>query len=109
MYKPPSRGNREESSLMTSAEGMKKNTAAIIHKLIEEAPLCAAAAIQRGPSTVAMLKSSTSQKPITRGSCGCAADSDVAVITGGNDSRGSAGFYRPPSSRAAALLPAIPL
>src|SRR4029077_258720 len=52
----------------------------MIHRLIEEAPLCAAAAIQRGPSTVAILKSSTSQKPMTRGNCGRAADSGVAAI-----------------------------
>src|SRR6267378_3386034 len=69
MYKPPSFGNREESSLITSAEGIKKNTAAMIHKLIEEVPLCAAAAIQRGPSTVAILKSRTSQKPISLRNC----------------------------------------
>src|SRR5882724_304715 len=69
MYKPPSQGNREESSLITSAEGIKKNTAAMIHKLIEEVPLCAAAAIQRGPSTVTMLNSRTSQKPISLHNC----------------------------------------
>src|SRR6266436_6689118 len=69
MYKPPSHGNREESSLITSAEGTKKNTAAIIHKLIEEGPLCAAAAIQRGPSTVAKLNSRTSQNPISLHNC----------------------------------------
>src|SRR5580658_4851917 len=49
---------------MTSAPGTKKKTAARTHKLMEEVPLCPAAAIQRGPRTVAMLKSSTSQKPI---------------------------------------------
>jgi len=69
MYNPPSQGNREESSLITSAEGTKKNSAAIIHKLIEEGPLCAAAATHRGPSTVAILKSSTSQKPISLRNC----------------------------------------
>jgi len=65
------------------------------HRLIEEAPLCAAAAIQRGPSTVAMLKSSTSQKPMTRGNCGRAADvadSEEAAIAGGNDNRVSGGL-----------------
>src|SRR5438876_746422 len=51
---------------MTSAIGTKNSTAASTHKLIEEVPLCAAAAIQRGPKTVAMLKKSTSQKPISR-------------------------------------------
>jgi hypothetical protein len=49
---------------MTNAPGTKKNTAAKIHKLIEDVPLCPAAAIHRGPSTVAILNSSTSQKPI---------------------------------------------
>src|SRR5580700_8357091 len=55
---------------MTSAVGTKKNTAAMSQRLIEEGPLCAAAAIQRGPRTVAMLKSRTSHKPMTRGSLG---------------------------------------
>src|ERR1039457_772163 len=68
-YKPPSSGKREESSLITSAPGTKKKTAARAHKLIEEVPLCPAAAIQRGPSTVAMLNNSTSQKPIVLRSC----------------------------------------
>jgi hypothetical protein len=36
---------------------------------MDEVPLCAAAAIQRGPSTAAMLKSSTSQKPMARRNC----------------------------------------
>src|SRR3954468_2989982 len=51
---------------MMSAVGKKKRTAASTHKLIEDVPLCAAAAIQRGPSTAAMLNSSTSQKPMAR-------------------------------------------
>src|ERR1700722_11174661 len=51
---------------MTMALGIKNKTAASTHKLIEDVPLCAAAAIQRGPRTVAMLKSRTSQKPISR-------------------------------------------
>ena len=54
---------------MTSAPGTKKKTAARTHKLIDEVPLCPAAAIQRGPSTVAMLNSSTSQKPIVLRNC----------------------------------------
>src|SRR5215467_13909225 len=54
---------------MTSAIGTKNKTAAKTHKLIEEVRLCAAAAIHRGPRTVAMLKSRTSQKPISRQSC----------------------------------------
>src|SRR5579863_7307172 len=66
-YKPPSFGNREDSSLMTSALGTKNKTAARTHKLIDEVPLCAAAAIHRGPSTVAILNSNTSQKPIVLG------------------------------------------
>src|SRR6266568_6055749 len=68
-YKPPSSGKREESSLMTNAPGMKKKTAARAHKLIDDVPLCPAAAIQRGPSTVATLKSNTSQKPIVLRNC----------------------------------------
>src|SRR5437660_7458321 len=51
---------------MINAMGRKKKVAASTHRLIEEVPLCAAAAIQRGPSTAAMLNSSTSQKPIAR-------------------------------------------
>ena len=54
---------------MTSAPGTKKKTAASTHRLIDEVPLCPAAAIQRGPSTVAMLNSSTSQKPIVLRNC----------------------------------------
>src|SRR6185369_7049346 len=55
--------------MMISAVGRKKKTAASTHRLMEEEPLCAAAAIQRGPSTAAMLNSSTSQKPMARRSC----------------------------------------
>ena len=55
--------------MMISAVGKKKKTAASTHRLMEEEPLCAAAAIQRGPSTAAMLNSSTSQKPMARRSC----------------------------------------
>src|SRR5215467_6638325 len=55
--------------MMISAVGRKKSTAASTHKLIEDAPLCAAAAIQRGPSTAAMLNNSTSQKPMARRNC----------------------------------------
>src|SRR6516164_2717762 len=54
---------------MTKAEGTKKKSAAMIHKLIDDVPLWAAAAIQRGPRTAAMLKSKTSQKPIARRNC----------------------------------------
>jgi predicted component of type VI protein secretion system len=54
---------------MTSAPGTKKKTAASTHRLMEEVPLWPAAAIQRGPSTVAMLNSSTSQKPMDLRSC----------------------------------------
>ena len=43
---------------------MKKKTAASSQRLIDEVPLCPAAAIQRGPKTVAMLNSNTSQKPM---------------------------------------------
>ena len=54
---------------MTRAPGTKKNKAAISHKLIEDGPLCPAAAIHRGPNTVAMLNSRTSQKPIVLRNC----------------------------------------
>ena len=62
----PRSGNRVESSAITNVVGRKKNIAASTHRLIEDVPLCAAAAIHRGPSTDATLKSSTSQNPITR-------------------------------------------
>ena len=68
-YSPPSSGNRVESSTTTNAVGTKNRSAASIHRLIEDCPLRAAAAIHRGPSTVAMQNSSTSQKPITRRNC----------------------------------------
>src|SRR5690349_6011674 len=55
---------------MVSAVGRKKRTAARIQRLTEEVPLWAAAAIQRGPSTAAMLNNRTSQKPIARRSSG---------------------------------------
>ena len=54
---------------MTSAPGTKKKTAARTHRLMDEVPLWPAAAIQRGPSTVAMLNSSTSQKPMVLRNC----------------------------------------
>src|SRR5205823_7164243 len=79
-YRPPSSGKRVESSTMTRALGKKNRTAARIQRLIDDVPLCAAAAIQRGPSTAAMLKSSTSQKPISRRSC---ARASVDVAAGG--------------------------
>src|ERR1700684_3375665 len=55
---------------MTRVVGTKNSPAASTHRLIDELPLCAAAAIHRGPSTVTMLNSRTSQNPITRGSFG---------------------------------------
>src|SRR5712675_2551613 len=54
---------------MISAVGRKKSTAASTQRLMDDVPLCAAAAIQRGPSTAAMLNSSTSQKPMARRNC----------------------------------------
>src|ERR1700739_3699758 len=69
-YNPPSSGKREDNSLMTNAPGTKKKSAASTHRLIEEVPLCPAAAIHLGPSTEAMLNSSTSQKPIDLRRCG---------------------------------------
>ncbi len=68
---------------MTIADGTKKKTAAKTHRLIEEVPLCAAAAIQRGPSTVAMLKKRTSQKPISFLNCLIGSEEPFAVwLTG---------------------------
>src|SRR5580700_4941360 len=54
---------------MTSAPGTKKKTAARIHRLMEDVPLWPAAAIHLGPRTVAMLNSSTSQKPMVFRNC----------------------------------------
>src|ERR1700746_1145807 len=56
--------------MMRSAVGRETSTAARPHRLIDDVPLCAAAAIQRGPSTAAMLNRRTSQKPIARRSWG---------------------------------------
>src|SRR6266851_5074837 len=80
-YSPPSSGKREESSLMTNAPGTKKKNAASTHKLMDDVPLWPAAAIHRGPSTVAILKRKTSQKPIALRNCpmGLALDSGVGV------------------------------
>jgi hypothetical protein len=50
--------------MITIELGTKNIAPEITHKLMEGAPLCAAAAIHLGPSTEAMLKSRTSQKPI---------------------------------------------
>src|SRR5262249_41874921 len=52
--------------MMMSAVGRKNSTAARIQRLMEDVPVWAAAAIQRGPRTAAMLNNSTSQKPISR-------------------------------------------
>src|SRR5690349_9187012 len=65
--------------MMISAVGRKKSTAASTHRLIEGVPLCAAAAIQRGPSTAAMLNSNTSQKPMARRSCDLGARVSSAI------------------------------
>src|SRR5208282_2010499 len=87
-YSPPSSGNREDNSLMTKAPGTKKNNAAITHKLMDDVPLCPAAAIHRGPSTVAMLKSNTSQKPIDLRNCDFgSALTAAAVVTGSRPAR----------------------
>src|SRR5258708_40176515 len=51
---------------MISAVGRKNSVAASTQRLMDDVPLWAAAAIQRGPSTAAMLNSMTSQKPISR-------------------------------------------
>jgi len=66
-----------ESSTIVSAVGTKKKSAAKTQRLMEEGPLWAAAAIQRGPSTAAILNSSTSQNPISRRNC------DLTSETGG--------------------------
>src|SRR6266705_28756 len=50
---------------MMSAVGMKKNSAATVQMVSDDGPELAADAIQRGPSTVAMLKNKTSQKFIS--------------------------------------------
>ncbi len=66
---------------MTNAPGTKKKNAASTHKLMDDVPLWPAAAIHRGPSTVAILKSKTSQKPIALRNCpmGLALDSGAGV------------------------------
>ncbi len=55
--------------MMISEVGRKNSTAASTHKLMDDVPLWAAAAIHRGPRTAAMLNSSTSQKPMARRIC----------------------------------------
>jgi hypothetical protein len=52
--------------MIVSAVGRKKSSAASTQRLMEDVPLWAAAAIQRGPRTAAMLKRRTSQNPIAR-------------------------------------------
>src|SRR5260370_6355308 len=78
---------------MTKAVGTKKKSAAMIHRLMEDVPLWAAAAIQRGPSTAAMLNSKTSHRPISRRSCfltsGTCADCTFRSIAKEN-----VGYYR---------------
>src|SRR5271163_1953909 len=72
---------------MTMALGTKNKTAASIHKLIEEAPLCEAAAIQRGPRTVAILKRRTSQNPISLRSCLIGSEEEFAGALKGSRPR----------------------
>src|SRR5689334_15594000 len=60
---------------MTNAVGTKNKIAARIQRLMDDVPLCPAAAIQRGPRTVTILNRRMSQKPRTfrswcLGSCG---------------------------------------
>src|SRR5437763_8550608 len=69
--------------MMMSAVGRKNRTAARTHRLKEEVPLWAAAAIQRGPRTAAMLKSSTSQNPISRRSSDRASIPVVGLLIAG--------------------------
>src|SRR5215831_9913323 len=93
-YNPPSSGNRDESSLITRAPGTKKKTAARAQRLIDDVPLCPAAAIHRGPSTVAMLKSRTSQKPMVLRNCdlesrGAGAERVMASPRSGCDASGN--------------------
>src|SRR5260370_19166868 len=66
--------------MMMSAVGKKNRTAAKTHRLMEDVPLCAAAAIQRGPRTAAMLNRRTSQKPISRRSCERASPEDWLAV-----------------------------
>jgi hypothetical protein len=54
-----------DSSAITKALGKKKNIAAKIHKVMDDCPACAARAIHLGPRTAAMLKSTTSIRPIS--------------------------------------------
>src|SRR5690242_20705279 len=57
------------------------------HRLIEDGPLCAAAAIHRGQRTVAMLDSGTSHRPVTRGNLGRGPEMELVsltVLSGGN-------------------------
>src|SRR5258708_23849213 len=90
-YKPPSSGKREDNSLITNAPGTKKKSAAITQRLMEEVPLWPAAAIQRGPRTVAMLNSNTSQKPIVLRNCDLGSDATAAeLLTGSRPAPGSA-------------------
>src|SRR5215470_1837912 len=72
------------------AIGTKNKIAARIHKLIEEVPLCADAAIHRGPRTVAMLKRRTSQKPISRHNCVRGSAEPFAWFKGSHPARGLA-------------------
>src|SRR5579863_2550555 len=67
---------------MTNAPGTKKKTAAMTQRLIDDGPLWPAAAIQRGPSTVAMLKSRTSQKPMVLRSWDFESSGAGAVVIG---------------------------
>src|ERR1700739_1371759 len=84
---------------MTSVPGTKKKTAAITHKLIDDVPLWPAAAIHRGPSTVAMLNSSTSQKPIVFRSCDFGSEAAAGgVLPGARPLRESA--HPAPGNRA---------
>src|SRR5690349_8865525 len=84
--------------MMISAVGRKKNTAASTHKLMDDVPLCAAAAIQRGPSTAAMLNRSTSQKPMARRNCDFGVRFSSAIHSFLNfrdsDFTGAPSFYR---------------
>src|SRR5438132_2209214 len=68
---------------MMSAVGRKNSSAASTQRLREEVPLWAAAAIQRGPRTAAMLNSSTSQNPISRRSSDRASFPDVGLLIAG--------------------------
>src|ERR1700683_5217496 len=68
--------------------GRKNRAAASTHRLIEDVPLRAATAIQRGPSTDATLNSNKSHGPIARRSCFFGSD-ELGSVTRSHPARES--------------------